>query len=160
MEQIKQYLSSRPLRVIVYTLAAIIALLLVFTAGMLAGFSHVRLQRRFDAHMPPPPYGAAPTGGFPHLLFDAGGHGVIGTISSIALPEITIVSRDGTSRTIVLASTTALRNDRGDASTSALSLGDTIVAIGVPQGNGEITTKLIRILSIPPPPPAQPSTQY
>ncbi len=118
---------------------------LLFMGGMFAGYRRARFEYRL-----PGPWGMHT---LPHMLI-RGGHGAIGTLKAAALPTLTLIARDGSSQKIVVASTTLIRNEWGDASTSALVPGAAIIVIGDSADaatSSAIQARFIRIL--PPPPP-------
>src|SRR5262249_4167297 len=93
-----------------------------------------------------------PGGGFlPHMMV-VDGHGVVGVVQSVSPSGFVIASRDGSTETIGFASTTLIRNDGGNASSSVLSPGQTVVVIGTPTRQGSVDARFIRILPSAPMP--------
>jgi hypothetical protein len=123
----KNYFTTRTLIIIL----AFIVLLLIFEAGVFAGFHRARFGYRMH------------TGGFPHVLFN--GPGIVGTIQTVLPNSITITTRDGSSQTIQLATSTIIRG--GYATSTRLMAGEHIIAIGSESQSGTITAKLIRIFA-------------
>ncbi len=159
MQTIERYIPSKTLRVILYTLATIFAVLFIFGIGAQFGARHARFTFRPEP-LSMPGFGHFGFGGapeFPHLMRPGDGHGFVGQISSVALPTITAVSHDGATSTILLTNSTIVRGARGNESSTTLSHGDMIVVLGEPHSSStdEIDARFIRILPPPSPQPAQ-----
>ena len=149
MATLEDYLFTKNTRWIIWGVLVLIFEALVFHAGVVAG-SRNPLHNRpmpggpgFEAHIP---FGGAvmlPEGFMPS------GHGALGTISSIALPILTLTSRDGTTLNVEISSTTQVTGLTGGAD---LVVGDTIIVLGDPKDTderGEVDARLIRVLSMP-----------
>jgi len=82
-----------------------------------------------------------------------GGHGAVGKIVSISLPNIVVASPDNVEKTVNISSDTLIRQFRDTANTADLKVGDFVIVLGDASSsdNGVVNAKLIRIL---PPPPA------
>jgi hypothetical protein len=85
------------------------------------------------------------------LIFPTG-HGAVGKIKQIETATITLQTRDGAMQTILTDSQT--RVERGGPKTTKLNLrdlrvGDQIIITGVPNAQGQIKAKLIRVLNPP-----------
>ena len=156
MASLEDYMFTKNTKWILWGLGALVLAALIFHAGVVVGLHDRGMPGRnfdkggFDAHIPfsggilPLPQGFIP-----------GGHGALGTISSIALPAITLTTRDNVTLTVNVDSDTQIVGAalEGTSSPASLAVGDTIVVLGDPDdisSSGAIDARLIRIL--PPPP--------
>jgi hypothetical protein len=113
--------------------AAIILGLLIFHAGLIVGFHDA--QHRGKGFVP-------------------GGHGAVGIITAIALPSVTLQTRDGGTTTILVASSTPILRASDELSPSALAVGDAVIVIGDPNDTddaGAVDARLVRIMPEAPP---------
>jgi hypothetical protein len=79
-----------------------------------------------------------------------GGHGAVGEIISISLPQIVVAGPDNLEKTVLVGTSTMVREFRNEITADKLRVGDFIVVLGNPNDEGQIDAKLIRIM--PPPP--------
>ena len=75
-----------------------------------------------------------------------GGHGALGSVIKIDLPQIIIAGNDGVEKVITANDSTIVRKLRGEAKLSDVTPKDTIIVIGKPGDKGEIEARLIRIM--------------
>ena len=80
------------------------------------------------------------------------GDGTVGKIISVHLPSFVVEDNDQTEKTVLVSTSTTIRNLRDATSSTALSPGEYVIVIGDPTENSEIDARFIRLL---PPPPAQ-----
>ncbi len=135
------------MRVVVGVIGALILALLIFHAGVVVGSRRDRFL--FVRH------GADRGFSFPFLLggfalpyggFIPNSHGAVGTITAVTLPTLSVETRGGTSETILVGTSTIIRNS-GESTSLALSVGDQVVVLGEPDSQGRIDATLIRVLS-------------
>lgn len=144
MTEIKQTITSRKGRITLGVIGALILAMLIFHAGVVVGthrgeFRGLGMSRGFR-----PPF--LPSGfELPHG-FIQNDHGAVGAIIAVTLPTFTMETREGTSQTIVVSTTTMIRGIEGGG-TGALSVGNKIVVLGELDSQGRINAKLIRIIS-------------
>jgi hypothetical protein len=77
-------------------------------------------------------------------------HGVAGKVVSVALPNIVVLDRDGTEKTIVTTDKTIARRFRDTLALKDITVDDFVVAIGEPNEASQIEARLIRLLPEPP----------
>lgn len=130
--------SSRPVRIALAAFAALVVALLIFHAGVSVGTRRAFRERGVAVGRPP--------AGLPHV-FIVRGHGAIGVVEQVATSTFTLRTRDGGNETVDLASTTAIRTAAGEATTTVLARGDTVMVLGTPGASGAIQADLIRILT-------------
>ena len=73
------------------------------------------------------------------------GHGVAGTILSIADSTLVIKDRNGKENSVAVTDKTLIKRGRDTVQSSDLKAGDTVVVMGQPDQNGLIDAILIRI---------------
>ncbi len=138
------------LRTLIYILVGLFFALLIFQAGMYAGYRKAAFSYGMGAAyynvFEGQPGGNFPRGGFVEA------HGAAGKIISIHLPTFVLEGPDNLEKVILIDDDTEIRRFRAVASSSDLAAGDFVIVIGEPNDEAEVTAKLIRIL---PPPPAQ-----
>lgn len=124
---------------IAYIVGALAIALLIFHAGFAIG-SHRHPphgERRFGFHGAELPHG-----------YVAGGHGAVGVVESVASSSVSLQLRDGSIETLRLTDKTTIRSSNGATSTTALTPGQHIVALGTPGADGVISADLIRIFDV------------
>ena len=129
-----------------YILAGLFVALLIFQAGMFAGyrmaaFSYGTGRAYYDV-FERSEHGYR--GGFSEA------HGAAGQIVSLTLPTFIVKSRDNTEKVVLIESDTEIRRFRDVATSTDLKTNDFVVVIGEPNTKAQVAAKLIRIL--PPPP--------
>ncbi|MBU6321598.1 MAG: hypothetical protein KGI78_02200 [Patescibacteria group bacterium] len=135
--------TRRRLKIALAALGAVVVALLIFHAGVAVG-SREALRARGPRLFA---FGSS-TAGLPHV-FIVHGHGAIGSVTSVAQGSFTLLTRDGSSETVEIATTTAVRSASGEASTTALAAGDTVLVLGAPASDGAIRADVIRIFATP-----------
>ncbi|MEI6553683.1 MAG: hypothetical protein WCO09_03880 [bacterium] len=144
---------------IIKTLVVIIIALIIFQAGMFVGYGKAMFYRSLgDRYYKPFDQKHGPNdqfGGFNSFVQDSnlpGGHGAVGKIVSINLPNIVVASPDNIEKTINISNDTLIRHFRDNIGAKDLQVGDYIIVLGDTSSsdNGIVNAKLIRLL--PPPP--------
>lgn len=79
----------------------------------------------------------------------SGGHGAIGKIVKIELPNLVVLGPDNIEKIIITSTTTSVREARNEKSIGDLSLDNFITVLGTPNEQGQIVAKFIRILPAP-----------
>ncbi|MGC9602928.1 MAG: hypothetical protein ABSF47_00435 [Minisyncoccia bacterium] len=144
-------LRSRWLRISVFTLLALIILLAVFWFGMVIGEKRADFKNnwgqnygRFFGEPRHGFFGELPSGG-PGNPF-----GNAGTVLSVQGDTIVTKSSDNSEKTILVTSSTVIREQSEAEALSEIKPGDLIVAIGAPNASGQIEASFIRIFPAPP----------
>jgi hypothetical protein len=140
--RIRHIAGTKGVTIALVTAGSIMVALLIFHAGVVTG-QRQEFARMHMGRLPPPPPGFLPHGFMPD------GHGAVGTIIKLALPLVTMQTRDGRESVIRIASSTEVRDITGNTSTDKLTTGESIIVIGEPdeQTPGDIEARLIRIIS-------------
>ncbi len=149
METLEDYIFIKNTKWLVWGASAVFVGALIFHAGVVLS-SHSRFtedepgaMHGFEVRMPFGGVGVQlPQGFMP------GGHGALGTISSITLPTITLTSRDGAMLRVEISSSTQIAGAAA-TTTNDLRVGDTIIVVGDPNDTdekGEVDAIFIRVL--------------
>jgi hypothetical protein len=77
------------------------------------------------------------------------GNGAIGEIISLNLPQLVVNGSDNLEKTIIVSTSTVIRQFQGNIQSSDLKTGDFVVVIGNPNNNGQVEAKLIRVMPNP-----------
>lgn len=123
----KDIFTSKRSANIFVALASIFIVLIIFWAGMRVGYKQAHFREQWGAN------------------YIRNSHGAFGQIISIDLPALVIKGRSEAEKTVLVGTSTAVMSFRDKASVSDLKVGDAVVVIGTPDGQGRITASLIRI---------------
>ena len=149
MEQIKQVLKESKIKKVIYILGCILIVLVIFQAGMFVGFKKAgfafRTGEQYFRQMKGPDnqFMGMDRGDF------GNSHGAIGKIISIKLPSIIIADRDGIEKTIVVSSSTDIKQFKNSVKIEDLKIDDFVTVIGNPNEKAEVEAILIRIMPDP-----------
>jgi hypothetical protein len=136
---------SKTVRGILIGIIIAIILLVVFTAGVSIGEHKARFAGQFGDNFER--NFMDPRGGMMgDMMRGVGGHGAIGEIISIKLPQIIVSGPDNLEKTILVSTSTTIRRFQETIQSSELKTGDFVVTIGTPNQSGQIEAKLIRIM--------------
>ena len=145
MKDLEDKLFSPTGRWVLIGVGAVLGGLLIFHAGTVVGYN-----RAFRFHGAPREFSVQMMGGMPGFnlpqSFIPEGHGIVGVIQSAQGSLLTIAAPDGDLVPIYVSSSTQIRNDAGDASSSALMPQQSIVILGTPDDQGRINAQFIRIV--------------
>lgn len=149
VEAAKSVWGDRKVKMVAVAALSVLALLVVFRAGMTVGFHKASFAfRGGDAF-----YRAfeGRTEGPRVIVRDdfSAAHGVSGRIISVSLPTFTVSVPGQNEKIVVVSSSTVLRRFRDSASTTEIRANDFAVVLGEPDAQGRIDARLIRIA--PPP---------
>ena len=150
MEQIKNVLKDSKVKKASYILSCIIAVLVIFQAGMFVGFKKAGFSYRTGEQY------FRQMNGRPNDKFmgmnrgDFGNsHGATGKILSINLPIVVVTDRDGVEKTITISTSTDIKKFKDSVKAEDLKINDFITVIGNPNDKTEVEAKLIRIMPDP-----------
>jgi hypothetical protein len=123
-------------------------LLIVFGAGMQAGFRKADFSYRFGDNY-------ERNFGGPRMMLRMpmfgdgfiGGHGTFGRIIKINLPDLVVSGNDDVERIVAVSSSTQIRKFRTSIAPRDLKTGDNVIVIGQPDSKGIIGAELIRVFS-------------
>jgi hypothetical protein len=142
---------SKTVRTVVITISIVIIMLILLFVGMNIGTHRARFAGQFGQNYERNFMG--PRGGMMGGFFDnerlPGGHGVIGEILSINLPQIIITGPDNLEKTVLVSTSTVIRQFQTNITSSELKIGDFVVIIGNPNNNGQVEARLVRVMPSP-----------
>ena len=146
-----EFFNSKIFRIIFFSLAGFIAVLLIFKIGMIAGYKKADFSRTWteNYHMN---FGG-PRGGFLRDFDDRNfmpAHGIAGQVIKIENPVIIIKGRDNVEKVIKVADNTIIQRFRDAIKISDIKIDEFIVVIGESNKDGQIEAKFIRIMPMPP----------
>lgn len=137
---------SKTIKLLLGVIVSLLILLLVFQAGAMVGYRRAlfasRLGDNYFRVFDPGPR-TMPS----WRAFDfPGGHGAIGEIVKINLPQVIVADRSEVEKVVVVDQKTIIRLGRETASSTNLKIGDSVIVLGAPDEEGQIDARLIRIL--------------
>ena len=146
----KEFLSSKKYTPFIKILGLLLAVLVIFWAGMIVGYH----KAQFSAHMGDRYYNAF--GKHPHSPLNmmggvdaddlVSGHGAVGKIISVNLPNVIVSDNNGVEKNVIIDNETSLKSGRESVASTSLTVNKFIVVIGAPDETGRITAKLVRIM--------------
>lgn len=148
---IKKLTQSKNFKAIMAIILALIILSGVFQAGVLFGFSKASFLSNFGDNY----YrNFGENGNFmgykmgKGMMFrnEFGGHGVIGKIIKVDLPNIIVLGKDNVEKIIVTNASTTVHQFRDVSSTDKLAIDQIVTVLGNPDEKGQIQAKFIRIM--------------
>jgi hypothetical protein len=148
---LKNIHESKAVRDIIIVIGIIIIVLSILFAGMNIGERRARFAGQFgqnyERNFLGPRGGMMGGGYFGEMM--PGGHGAIGNILSINLPQIIINGPDNLEKTVLVGTSTLVRQFQQNIQSSNLKVGDFVTVLGNPNNNGQIEAQLIRIMPSP-----------
>jgi Domain of unknown function (DUF5666) len=152
------FLESKKVRTVLWVLAGLIVLCVVFGLGIAVGFDRAGFAAGFDQNYYRNFYGNAPgaTMGGMAAPGPVSIHGIVGTVIDLSSSTISVKDQKDNEQSVVVSSGTVIREQNNDIVIGAIQLGDQITVIGEPNDQGQIAARFIRIFpassSIPMPP--------
>ncbi len=143
------FLQSNMFKGIVIAVGVLVLVCLAFGAGVFVGYRKARFSyawgENYDRNFGGPHhgiFGMSPDPGF------MSAHGVFGSIVSIGAGSSTLVisGKDNLEKTVLVLSSTALREGRDVIQFAEFKINDPVVVIGAPNDQGQISAQLIRVL--------------
>jgi hypothetical protein len=146
----KKISESKKVRGILIGIVVCVILLVILSAGINIGEHKARFAGQFGDNFERNfvgPRDGMMGGNFGRMM--PGGHGTIGEILSINLPQIIVSGPDNLEKTVLISTSTLIRRFQENIKISDLKTGDFVVIIGNPNQNGQIEAKLIRMMPNP-----------
>lgn len=149
---IKDLHKSKTFQGIIVGIVSIVILLLAFQLGVFVGYRKAGFSSRFIGYV-----------GGERKDFERGemmnrkgmlgfrddmvnGHGAVGKVVSVTLPNLIVAGPDNLEKVIVTSTTTIVRRSHDALTVTDIKVDDAIIVLGNPNENGEIVAKLIRIV--------------
>lgn len=147
-DNFKNIHQSKTVRGVLIGIIICVILLFVFTAGISVGEHRARFagqfgdnfERNFMGPKNPEMFAVMNRNEMPS------GHGAVGEIISLKLPQIIVSGPDNLEKTVLVSTSTIIRRFQENISASELQTNDFVVVIGRPDTNGQIEAGLIRIM--------------
>ncbi|HUX35560.1 MAG TPA: hypothetical protein VMV71_00840 [Candidatus Paceibacterota bacterium] len=132
----------------VFTVAALIVLLLVFRLGMSFGYNRALFGAEWGQNYYKNFYGSkspvSPVSGITDKGF-LGMHGTVGTIIDLTSSTMSVKGQDNVERSVAIDGDEAIRKGSAEISVADLRIGDNVAVIGGPNENGQIEARFIRV---------------
>lgn len=129
----------------IWVLASLIVLLVVFGLGITIGYDRASFASRFDQnyyHNFTPGAGLVPSGPAP-----IGDHGITGSVIDVSTSTISVQDQNNNEHSITIASGTVIRETNNTIQISDIKIGDQIVVIGEPNPQGQVLARFIRVFT-------------
>jgi hypothetical protein len=144
---LKNISESKVVRDIIIIIGIIIVALSILFIGINIGERRARFAGEFGDNYQRNflgPRGSMMGGYFGQML--PGGHGATGNILSINLPQIIINGPDNLEKTILVGTSTMIRQFQQNIQSTDLKTGDFVTVLGNPNNSGQIEAALIRVM--------------
>jgi hypothetical protein len=145
------FLESKVVRTIVWSLGGLIVLVVVFGLGIAVGYDRAGFASGFDRDYDQVFFGAPPGGavGLVAPPMPVAIHGVVGTVIDLGTSTISVENQQGNEQSVAVSSSTAIRNGNGNSVLGDVAVGDQVAVIGEPNAEGQVEARFIRILRTP-----------
>lgn len=148
---IRNFLESKKYQKFMYIVGGLFILIFVFQLGMITGFRKASFsrdwgnnyERNFGPERKAPPFFEGGLKGLPNA------NGAIGKIIKIEFPNVVVLDKDKTEKIIIINDDTTIMERQEKVAKESLTVDKFIVVIGVPNEEGQIVSKLIRIIPSP-----------
>ena len=147
-----KFCQSKLFKRILVGVGLLVIILVSFGAGVSVGYNKVRFSyawgENYDRNFGGPPRGifGFPANQFPPNPGFINPHGTFGTVLYVTSSGLAINGEDKIEKTILFSSSTIIRGGRSDMQATDLEVGDPVVVIGSPDGQGQIKASFIRTL--------------
>ncbi|MCX6793064.1 MAG: hypothetical protein NTY12_03480 [Candidatus Falkowbacteria bacterium] len=156
----QEFFKSKTFQVILYVTGALAILLFVFQAGLFIGFRKASFSFGWGENYHRN-FGGPRQGFLPGVRGDdfINGHGVAGMIIKIDNKSIVMKDVAGIERIVNTNEQTDIKNGRDNVILKDLKADERIVVLGIPEQDGSVTARMIRIFNgndfnqLPPPMP-------
>ena len=150
MEKVKEVLGKSKVKKVICVLGYVFVALLIFQAGMFVGFKKAgfayRTGEQYFKQMngrPDDQFMGMNRGDF------GNSHGATGKIISINLPSIVVADVGGIEKTIIISTSTDIKQFKNSVKAEDLKINDIVTVIGNPNDSAEVEAQLIRIMPDP-----------
>jgi hypothetical protein len=156
---LKEFFQSKTFSVLLYSIGIVLVVLVIFTIGLFVGYHQARVSYRWGENYYRNFVGG-PRGGVSRELDGndfMNGHGLFGSILSITAintnangmtggETLIVKGGDNIEKSVLVYPDTIITKNRDTVPINDLQMNMNIVAIGAPNGQGQMHAKLIRIL--------------
>lgn len=140
-----KFLESKRIRIVIWVLASLIVLLVVFGLGITIGYDRASFASRFDENY----YHNFIPGAGPAAMNQApmGEHGITGAVIDVSTSTISVEDQNNNEHSITVASGTVIRETNNTIQITDIKTGDQIVVIGEPNPQGQVLARFIRVFT-------------
>lgn len=140
------FLESKKVRIVIFTLGGIAAVLLIFGAGIAVGYQKAIFSSNWGMNYERNFFGGPPPG----MLGAIGQrvpntHGVTGEVIDVANSSFSVKDADNDEQSIAVTSDTVIREMNETVSVGELEPGSQVVVIGAPNPNGQVEARFVRV---------------
>jgi hypothetical protein len=147
-EKIKGLYTQKGLRLGLYIIGGLFVFSVIFQLGVFVGYHKANYAHNFsDSYRKN--FRGEKGGSFGSMMRGNNlptAHGAFGTVLTTTLPTFIIEDKDGLEKSILILSSTIIKNISGNASSSSITPNNLIMVLGDPNASGQIEAKLIRIM--------------
>lgn len=145
----EKILKSTALKKVLIGFSLVVLLFVALRVGVAIGYHKARFAGNFNHNFERNFMGQR--GGMKMIFSDRapGGHGAVGKVVSINLPEIVVAGPDNFEKTVVFGTTTLFRKFQEEITSSEIKEGDFVVVLGNPNEDGKVEASLLRIMPEP-----------
>ena len=149
--KVNKFIESRNFKRIIYAFGIFFILFFVFQAGMIVGFKKASFRHDWGSNYEKNfgPYRSIPKFIKDNFSETPNAHGAIGKIIKVDLPDIVVLDKDQTEKSIVIDDNTTIIEMTDKVNKESLAVDKFVVVIGNPNSSGQIEAKLIRIIPSP-----------
>ena len=144
---IKNLFAQKSTRNVFYGVVILFILTITFQVGTFVGYHKAgfsrdwsdKYERNFGMMRPDSVRGMM-YGKYPSA------HGASGKVLVVSLPTFSINGTDGIEKTVVIGTSTIIRQAYRDTSSTIIKSGDNVIILGTPNTDGQIDAKFIRVI--------------
>jgi len=150
--EIKIILGSKLFKRIIIIFGAIILALLIFRVGVSVGYRKASFGNDWNNNYPSNFEGKHPDfrmmqGGLGDWKDSPNSHGAIGRIIKIEIPSVVVIDdHDQIEKVIIIDNNTKIMRGRNQIKQEDLGIDNSVIVIGIPNSQGQIEAKLIRVM--------------
>jgi predicted hydrocarbon binding protein len=148
-EDIKKFFESKISERILIAIGIVIVVVLIFSAGIAVGFHKASFGRDWGENYEHNFGIRENRHGFPFGLDQdnfPNSNGAIGKIINIQLPTIIVQGKDNIEKVVLIKDDTRIQEMMTIIKPTDLKINDNIVTIGIPNSQGQIEAKFIRVM--------------
>jgi len=154
-EEIKKVFEGKGIFRFLCGIVIVIIAILIFSAGMIVGFHKASFGRAWGEHYSEN-FGMGYHNPSMNDIRNIGmmdyfpiAHGTTGKIINLELPNVIVQDKYNTEKIIAIKSDTKIQKGRDSLLITDLNIDDSIIVIGLPNEQGQIEAKFIRVIPFP-----------
>lgn len=143
---------SKKINIVIVSVIGLAVVLAIFQAGVFVGFHKASFLFRGGDNFYKA-FGERENQMGGKMIFRdefSGGHGAIGKIIKLDLPTLVVLGPDNIEKVVLVDDKTEIREFRDTSSLNKLSVDQHVAVLGVPNEQGQVVAKFIRIIPAPP----------